>query len=256
MTELNPLAEITGPETNHKQPKRGWNCPSASAVAAYVDCALGDTDRTRLQRHLAGCGYCRTLVVDIIKLQGAADLPEAPTALIERVRALGPSASERRSWNWVAVTTAGTLACAAIAMMILEKPQTLSIPGWPAPAVPVISKSEPAASPGPSRSGPVRNLKSLESVPTITFPPADKVIARKRLEFRWKEVPDSLYYEVRVLTSEGDLIWEGDSSKTDVKLPTDLPLAAGKCFVLVSAVMKNGHLRESNPVAFQVASSQ
>jgi hypothetical protein len=141
-------------------------------------------------------------------------------------------------------------------MMILEKPQTLSIPLWPAPSVPVISKSEPAVSPGPARSGLVRNLRSLESVPTITFPPADKVIARERLEFRWKEVPDSLYYEVRVLTSEGDLIWEDDSSKTDVKLPTDLPLAAGKYFVRVSAAMANGHMRKSNPVAFQVASSR
>ena len=256
MTELNPLAEITDPEANHKQPKRGWNCPNASAVAAYVDCTLGDTDRARLLRHLAGCGYCRTLMVDIIKLQRAADLPEAPAALIERVLALGSSASERRSWKWVAVTTAGTLACAAIAMMILEKPQTLSIPGWPVPAVPVISKSEPAVSPGPARTGLVRNLTALESVPTITFPPAGKVIARERLEFHWNEVPDSLHYEVRILTSEGDLIWEGDSSKTDVKLPTDLPLAAGKYFVLVSAVMKNGHLRKSDPVAFQVASSQ
>jgi Putative zinc-finger len=255
MAELNLLAKILSRAADQKQPKRRWNCPGDGMMAAYVDRALGDADRARLQEHLAGCGYCRTLVADIVKLKRATDVPAAPAALVEKVRALAPSAPRRLTWSWATVAAAGTLACAVIAVTLLKTPQSLTI-STPAPAVPVISRPEmPAQSSTPKRET-VRNLKSPQSVPAIVLPHPDSVIARERLEFRWNEVPDSLHYQVRLLTSEGDLAWEGDSAATHIRLPDDLALPGGRYFVLVSALMKNGRMRKSTPVAFRVASSE
>jgi hypothetical protein len=257
MAEPNLLARIWSRGTGQKQPKRRWNCPSDGVLAAYLDGALDDAARVRLQEHLAGCLHCRELIADIVKLQREADLPAVPVALVSKARALVLPSRKRWVWNWATVATAGTLACAVIAMSILRHPQGLNIPESPAPAAPVMPESKPST-PAGTTPGPeiVRTLKSPEHLPTVLFPQPDKVIPRKRLEFRWNEVPDSLYYQVRVLTSEGDLAWEADSTVTQIRLPNDQALNGGKYFVLVSAVMKNGRTKKSDPVRFQVADSR
>jgi hypothetical protein len=254
MTELNLLAKMLRGGEGEKPPKRHWNCASDETIAAYVDSALGESERARVQEHLAGCAYCRSLVSDVVKQGRETDVPETPAVLLERARAL--VAPKQWAWNWAPVTVVGVLASAAIAVMVLQTPQSLTLPVWPAPAVPVLMESTPAIQVTPSGDETIRKLKSLEYSPSILSPRPGSIVLREQLEFRWNAVPASMYYQIRVLTRDGDLVWEGDSTATQTKFPRRMILGSGKYFVLVSAVLKNGRAAKSSPVEFQVADSE
>jgi len=89
-------------------------------------------------------------------------------------------------------------------------------------------------------------------MPTITSPSPDSVVSAKRLEIRWNKVPHVLYYQFRLVTPEGDLVWQGDLIEAHIVLPESLPLKRGRYFVLASAVMDNGRLRKAPPVEFGI----
>jgi len=256
MTDLNLLAKMLNRGADAKQPGRRRNCPSDGTIAAYVDSALGDSERIRVQEHLAGCAYCRSLVSDIVKQGRVTDVPGAPAALLEKARALVPSKPKRWAWTWAPVTAAGVLASTAILVMILETPRRTTLPEWPAPAVPVPSESEPAipsTRPWPET---MRKPNSPNNSLTILSPRPDSILPREQIEIRWNVVRDSLSYHIRVLTADGDLAWETDSTVNHVKLPKQPTLNSGKYYALVSAMLKNGRTAKSSPVKFQVADSE
>jgi hypothetical protein len=123
--------------------------------------------------------------------------------------------------------------------------------------VPVHLESKPAIQVTPSGDETIiRRLKSLEYTPSILSPHPGSIVPREQLEFRWNGVRGSIYYHIRVLTPDGDLVWEGDSTATQTKFPRRVILESGKYFVLVSAVPKNGRAVKSRPVEFQVADSE
>jgi hypothetical protein len=256
MVEPSLLAKVLSRGKGEKPPKRRWNCPGDETIAAFVDSRLGESARARVQKHLADCVYCRSSVSDVVKQRRETDVPEAPAVLIERAHALVASKPKQWAWNWAPVTAAGVLASVAIAVMVLKTPQRLTLPVWPEPTVPVLMESKPATQVTPSGDETIRNLKSLEYSPSILSPHPGSIVSREQLEFRWNAVPDSTYYQIRVLTRDGDLVWEGDSTATQTKFPRRMSLRSGKYFVLVSAVLKNGRAAKSSPVEFQVADSQ
>ena len=255
MTDLN-LPKMLNRGADAKQPGRRRNCLSDGTIAAYVDSALGESERARVQEHLAGCAYCRSLVSDVVKQGRETDVPETPAVLRERARTLVAPKPKQWAWNWAPVTAAGVLASAAIAVMVLQTQQSLTLPVWPAPAVPVLMESKPAIQVTPSGDETVRKLKSLEYSPSILSPHPGSIVLREQLEFRWNAVRGSIYYHIRVLTPDGDLVWQGDSTATQTKFPSRMILRSGKYFVLVSAMLKNGRAAKSSPVEFQVADSE
>ena len=246
---------LRGKDPSRFERRRG--CPGVDMVSGYVDSILDDARREGLQRHLADCAYCRKLVGDAVKLQRVAELPEVPAALIERVRSHMPATHERSRWGWMPVAAAGTLACTALAVTFLRPPPTLTIPTWPPPAGPTIYKSGPrgfSAAPSAAISETIRKSRSYEYLPSVTSPRPDSVVPPGQLQFRWSEVPDAVNYQVRVVTTEGDLVWEGHANVAQVDLPDGFTLNNGKYFVLVTALMENGRMRKSTPVRFRIAS--
>jgi len=157
---------------------RGWSCPRGEVVAAYLDQALEAGEKAKFERHLTNCFYCRTLVSDVVKLRGASDLAGTPMWLIECVRSSARPKPGFFAWNWVVVPTAGTLACAALAAVLLRTPEISLAPNWPAPTISKSKPSFPAAAPGNEI---VRRPRTLESMPTITSPSPDSVVSAKRL---------------------------------------------------------------------------
>lgn len=253
MIGLSRLATIWNRGAPQRQPKRGWRCPREGVVAAYLDGALEDAQKARVEKHLAGCAYCRTLVADIVKLRRVSDLPAAPPALVRRARASVRANPRRFGWGWAAAT-AGALAFSVLAMTVLRTPEATLRPSWPAPRGPLISKSVPTSPAVLPNSELARKPRSTEYLPTIVSPHPNSIVARAHVNFRWNSVPNALRYQVRLVTSEGDLIWEGVSTSTHLEFPEGQALDSGKYFVMVSAVMDNGKMRKSNPVEFQVVS--
>jgi len=73
------------------------------------------------------------------------------------------------------------------------------------------------------------------------------------LEIRWRGVRDALVYEVRLVTSEGSLVWEGQTEATEATLPADVRLEPGrKYYVWVRAYLSEGRTLKSDAFGFSV----
>jgi len=154
-----------------------------------------------------------------------------------------------------AATTAG-VAFVVITTLMLRSPQQLIMTTPSAPATPVIAKSEPAPNLRPPVADMVRKLSSADAVPSVVFPKPDKVVTRDRLEFTWKVVPRSRYYEIHVVTPEGEPVWEAQSEAAFLKVPSDVTLNNGSYFVWISAYLDDGRLQKSAVIRFQVVPSR
>ena len=234
---------------------RKWKCPQDGEIAAYLDGVADGPAKKRMESHLADCEYCRSLVVDVVRLERF-DAPALPPGLTQRAIALVAPKSGRSHWFlWPAAAVAGT-AFVGIATLMLRSPQQLIVPSPSAPAAPVIAKSEPA--PAVRRRDPdiVRKLAPSGLLPILISPKQDNLVAREQLEFKWKPVPQSRYYEIHVVNSEGDLVWEGPSDQVVLKLPGDLTLRDGPYFVWISAYLYDGRVQKSAPVRFLVTVSR
>jgi hypothetical protein len=230
---------------------RKWSCPADEMIAAYADGALRDVRKRWVEFHLAGCWRCRLLVAGVIKAQREMDLPLPPEEL--RWKAIGSVGrrSPFRRWIWAPAGALAVLALLAVATIVLRKPEQLIVQS-PSPSVPLVAKSVPSA---PLRT-PVRDIerksRSAELVPRVILPQADSVVRRERLDFGWKPVRHSRYYEVRLVTPDGDLVWEGQTERSELQPPSDLAVRNGSYFVWITAYLADGRVAKSPPVKFVV----
>jgi hypothetical protein len=243
---------------DRNQPTRRWHCPKDRVIAGYVDGTLAQARRSGVERHLADCGYCRALVADIVKVSREAEIPAVPTLLVAKALAILPP--QPKPWRriWAPATVFGAaVVCALIAATVLvRQPERLILPSWSAPTPPIVLEDGTQPSAGAPTREIVRTQAPPQLSPSIISPKADSAVTRKSLGFYWTAVPHTAYYQVRIVTAEGELVWEGQSNGTRLELPSDTALHNGKYFVLVSAVLENGHVMKSDPVRFQMAGSR
>jgi Putative zinc-finger len=253
MAEENSVAKRLPDDEDRGSPHRGWKCPSDEMIASYLDAALDSPSRSRLESHLADCEYCRALVAELAKVQRDLEMPSLPPGLMQRAVALVAPKSTRMHWLWAPAAMAGA-AFLVIVAVLLRSPEQPIIPSPSAPAAPVIAKSEPAPTLGPPAHEVVRKPYSADLLPSIVSPHPGSIVARERLEFQWETVPHSRYYEIRVVTAEGDLVWEGQSEGSVLQPPADVTLNDGSYFVWITAYLENGREAKSAPVSFSLAS--
>jgi hypothetical protein len=98
----------------------------------------------------------------------------------------------------------------------------------------------------------LRKPELSEALPVILSPQPESVVGREHLEFNWTPVSRSRYYEIRVVTSDGDLLWEGQTEKSVLHLPSEIVLTRGSYFVWITAYLANGRVAKSSPVRFVV----
>lgn len=70
--------------------------------------------------------------------------------------------------------------------------------------------------------------------------------------FTWTTISQSRHYEVRVVRSDGEPVWKGETEKPAMQLPAYLHLQDGVYFVWITASLDDGHTAKSPPVRFQV----
>jgi hypothetical protein len=256
MAEENSAAKRRPADEDRSLPHRGWKCPSDERIASYLDAAVDSPSRSRLESHLANCEYCRTLVAELAKVQRDREMPFLPSGLMQRAVALVPPKSTRMHWLWAPAAAMAGMAFVVIVAIALRGPELRVIPSRSTPAAPVIAKSEPA----PTRSAPVnevvRKPSSGDLLPSVVSPRRGSIVERERLEFQWKTVPHSRYYEIHVVTSEGDLVWQGQSEGSVLQPPADVTLTDGPYFVWITAYLENGREAKSVPVRFALDSSR
>ena len=238
--------------------KRGWRCPEETELAGYAEAQLGGSAKERLEHHLADCGYCRNQVAALLRLQAEAVPSEVPAALLARARELAERAGHGSSLPLLRWGTIAAAACLALVVATTYRQPVPSPPLTPSrPAPPAALPSTPSVTvPPPAGPRIVRNQRKETPTLHLLYPREGAVVAPKEVEFRWKRVPGTLYYDIRIVTDEGDLIWEGRADQTRVTLPSDIHLQAGQeFFVRIRAQLPEGKTVSSRVVGFKVKNS-
>ena len=234
---------------------RGWRCPDETQIAGYVDGRLSAADKNRLDGHLAECDYCLGQVAALLRLEGAAMPDDVPPGLLAGALDLGPAPGPPSGWpvvRWGAV--AAVTACIAVVTTVWihrQGKETLA-PVPPATQSPAISTpAPPAVAPPAPTPRELRTVKPAGTSLHLLAPREGSALAPGTLDFRWTRVPASLYYEVRVMTADGDLVWEGRAEGNRARLPENVQLVSGtKYFVSVRAFLPDGKTLTSPVVGF------
>ncbi len=203
-------------------------CPDEMRLAAYSEGGLEPEERSALDRHIAGCDLCLGQLSAVVRIRDS-ELPDVPPALVAQARRLASAPPALKPWRLLGLSAA--TACAALALLV-----SVGTPKFSAPEQ-------------------VRSVSPTLSAAELSQPHDGELVSRSSLEFRWKPLDAALFYELRVLNADGDLVWQVRAEgKTSVRPPDNLDLSAGqKYFVSVSAFLSEGKVFRSPNVAFQVA---
>lgn len=205
-------------------------CPEETDYAGLIDGTLLGDERARLADHLAHCQKCLDLVTCLVR---ARDLPEdqVPKELLASALKLGRDSQAMRlpaRFQWQT-----SLAAAAGVILLVGVVAT-----W----YPQFTESESVR----INSGGANHL-------AILFPKNGATIDSSNSEFRWSGVDQSLYYEIQVLTENGDIRWEGRTEETKMQLPPELELDPNTgYFVWVRVYLPDGKTIKSKVVAVRI----
>lgn len=255
----------------------GWRCPDETALAAYVDRQLDATAINALEKHLAGCSSCLTQVSFLVKTEDNEGLTPVPASVLAKTRKLvGKRHLPLKSYRTLGWATAGATACLLLVGIFTvirqgsaptpvdeyvarNEPIVQAPPGSPAPAPGSTPKTDPPVMPvpesvtkRPSKSAVRKDDTAPAFSPAIIFPAKHTVVNPGELILRWKAVSDAVYYEVSVMSKDGDQVFNIRTQQTELR--PAIKLSPGeKYFVQISAALREGKTVKSNLVSFRVA---
>lgn len=231
---------------------RRWRCLDESQIAAYIDGQLEASERERIKAHLPDCNFCLDQVAFAAGIEKA-KLPDgAPASLLSRARDLAGSRSRVALIPvWGRVAAAAAVACLAVVVTVSVRRSHLPPGPSSGPSVET-SSGPPAPTHSSSAASAVRG--GAENALTVVFPASDSVVQRKNLQLRWGAVSGALYYDISLMTADGNLVWEGKADGSSLTVPPNVKLEAGhKYYLMVRADLPEGKTVESRAVAFSVA---
>jgi len=232
----------------------GLKCPGNHILAGYLDGGLDEAATRRTESHLADCAACRGLVGDVVTMQRLEATPLPPGLKRRAIASTAPSRTVPR-WVLIPATAAGLTVALTVVVLIRGPRNEISLISR-SPVAPLVAKSETPTAPGGAAPNIVRKSAPSESLPALIFPGDGRVVRPSELILKWKVVPHARYYEIHVVTSEGDPVWQSDSERTDAKLPPDITLKDGTYFVWITAYLDDGRVQKSTPVRFVVNAPQ
>ena len=231
--------------------RRGWRCPDDMRLAAFIDGRLEAKARGKVESHLAGCGFCLGQIAAAVQLAEAKPA-EVSEELVARAVSIVPRdapAGSSPPWRWALAATA-TAGLVLVIVPMLRETRAPSSEGEP------VATEQPAAAPTPEPRA-VRQLPSLGARPEIEFPREGASVSAQDLEFRWSPMEGTLFYEVSIVTSDGDIVWQGQADTPPLRLPPAVTLMPGrKYYVSVSAYLAEGKTVKSAPAGFDLAAGR
>ena len=223
--------------------ERHPGCPPDAELACFLEGGLGEQSHHALITHFADCSYC----LERIGMLGRAretELPQqVPDMLLARSRKLAetPQSGTGRKHTAARLTrwAAAAAILLAVGLVILQPPR------------PGVSPAPVEQSADQFRS--LRNIESGAVGPRILQPRDGMTISSSQAVFNWSSVPDSIYYHVRIVSDEGDLIWRERVEGTQWGIPTELALSPdSEYYVRVDAFLADAKSLNSDFVAFRV----
>jgi len=243
---------------NASRTTRGWLCPDEITLAAFIDTQMGQQARERIFDHLQDCRYCCDQVAAAMRFQSGPIPSDIPPGLLARARSL----SERKESHCGApVLRWGALAAAAASIALVvsvtyRRPESLTTAPVVQPGPTSVSLAPPAPPPVAAESPSIRSRQNASAASDLLYPRESGVVSSTGIEFRWKRVPGALSYDVRVVTEDGDVVWEGRTEVSRINLPSSVHLTAGESFyVRVGANLPEGKTVIAKVVGFKVKNS-
>jgi anti-sigma factor RsiW len=250
-------------------------CPDESELLDYVLQRLTGAGRTQVEAHLAGCRRCLWQAAAMIRTEPEAlpaVAPEWRDAVRQAELLVGDPASVAKSVWWPMPGWGYALASAAAVLLVVvaffwiqgtetappRGPEQARVPaGEPSPA-PAPHSEEPRllARQQPPRQPEIQVRKTSspnQASLQVLWPQEGRQVAREELEIRWQPVPGAHLYHVALLNRSGDVVWEGEAPSDRLRVPDDVPLAAGeRYFVWVTAHVQGDGTVRSPSVAFEI----
>jgi hypothetical protein len=241
-------AERRPGRTDKRYPESG--CHDDYEIASYWEGGLSERDHGRLELHLADCEYCMERIGILGRAGEAETSVQVPEFLQARSARLADSADSRvgrsnrdlwrRAPRWAAAAIV-VLSIGVLSQSFSPRPDGMESPAGVEP---------------PGHSDDIRQTRNINPAAMapnflsaregMTMIPGDGI-------FSWTAVPDSLFYQLRIVSDEGDLVWQGRVNETQWVLPSGLSLAPGaEYFVRVDAFMTEAKALNSDYLLFRV----
>jgi hypothetical protein len=205
--------------------------------------------RQRFLAHLADCDYCMARM-GLLK-RAREDAPEQAVSelTMARARRLARGRKQpviRRVSRWAAA--------AVVVLGVLFVFKSYS-PVPAGPGVGDLPSGEPVSEALAPRQ--IRNLNTDVVKLEVLKPENGAIMNTDDLGFSWTGVPGSLHYDVRLLTEDGDILWQDQVESTELELPGNLQLDSGtEYFFRVDAYLASAKHISSKHVAFSVEEHQ
>ena len=224
-------------------PRRLPDCPEPEEIACYVEGGLDEAGHARLAEHLSDCEVCLEILGLVCRARESEVTEDVSDLALARARRLaGPD----RSAAWRRLPRVAAAAVVVLAVGALLRPAFLGDrPG----TVPGSVASEPMGEPVRQ----TRNYQQLSPRPVVTSPGEGGILNLRNGEISWTAVQDSLYYELRIVSDSGDLLWEERVHGTRWRLPESLSLDRGaEYYVRVDAFLSGMQSVHSDYFLFRV----
>ncbi|MFN0182148.1 MAG: anti-sigma factor family protein [Gemmatimonadales bacterium] len=175
---------------------------SNDELATYLDGALADEGRDRVERHLEVCPSCRDELAAVARLVDTAPPP-------------------RQAWRrggrplWVGVALAAGLAAV------------------------VLIRGGPEIGTGVSDSLRAPDFDGGRARLEVVAPHPDSAVPREGLTLSWRSSPATLY-RVTVLTEGGEPVWSTETTDTVAMVPSGLALVVGASYFWRADGIANG----------------
>lgn len=256
--------------------RRGWRCPDELQLTAYTERQLTGRAQNSIEGHLADCAFCRGQVAFLTQAADWTASEEIPVIALRQARDLVPPKSEKLTvwpWRWAAVGAAAVSVILLVTFIALRfQRQKVNAPSEPLVAQqhqpelapPIVETSPAVARPGPARvhekpglaqpATPETRRENQPQLPVVVFPHDGATVGKSELDIRWEPFADAILYDVRVVTTEGTLVFESSTGDTHLRITDDNQLQRGtKYFVSVRARLRQGTTTKSDPVSFRVS---
>jgi hypothetical protein len=255
--------------------RRGWRCPDELQLTAYVERQLTGPVHDSIEGHLADCEFCRDQVAFLAQAADWTMSEEIPGIALRKARDLvTPKSGHLRVWGWrwaVAGAAAVSFVLLVTFIALRFQRQKVNAPSEPLlaqqhqPELAPILETRPAiARPSPKRSieqprsaqpvAPETRRENQPRLPIVVFPGDGATVGKSEIDIRWKPFADADFYDVRVVTTEGNLVFEGSTGDTHLRISDDSQLHRGaKYLVSVRAHLRQGTSVKSKYISFHIS---
>ena len=238
-----PFGGSFGPSTE-PEPRRSAHCLAPEALAAFLDGSSGKTTHTAREAHLADCRFCLQQLARICRSREDEAAISVPKDLLLRAGALGDKEAQAQP-----VSTRP---------FIGKLPAIVAVAATVVLAVGVLSLNFDNRTPAsvPPEEFPTTRYADTQAMnPRMLAPIEDSVIVPAEQVFRWTEVPGSLFYDVRLVDPDGEILLRERVDTTRWLIPDNLALqAGGEYYVRVDAYLDDERFLSSEHVVFHVRS--